>query len=62
VTWLDKCTISAIMILYVAYFHSIASYGIILEGNSSNSKKYSQLWWEHTLELHVEGCLKNQRF
>jgi len=19
----------------------------------------SELWWMHTLELHVEGCLKN---
>ena len=33
------CNNNTLISIYFAYFHSIASYGIILGGNSSNSKK-----------------------
>ena len=55
--------------IYCAYFRSIAKYGIIFWGSSSNSgniftvqKKLSELWLVDNPELHVKVCLNSQRF
>jgi len=60
------CNNDTLRSIYFACFRSIASYGIILGGNSSNSKKIFTLQKRiirimvgtHP-ELHVEGYLKN---
>ena len=64
-----SCNLNTLMMIYLAYFHSVMEYGIIFWGFQQKVKKYYcdkkeylELWLEHQQGPHVEGFSLNWKF